>query len=92
MRRKLALIVFLVASMLPGCAPKARSMADAQANRESWMAVLKAAKFKGHVRMEQGGSPLSIGQKTVFFAGPENMSFEADGSIDFSGPNSTEPQ
>lgn len=94
MKRTLGLIplalLFLAGCLsATGCAPRATSMADADANRQSWLSALRAAKAKGHFRMEQGGSPLSIGQKTVFFAGPENMSMMFDGSVDFSGYNNT---
>lgn len=52
---------------------------------------LEDGKFKGKGRWSQGGAPLSVGQKTVFWIGPESALFEFDGSFDFSDPTAAPP-
>ncbi len=86
MKKTLLAIAFSL--MLTGCATRNMTFDESQKNRESWTSTLERGKFKGHIRVEQGGSPFSLGEKTVFFLGPENMSLLADGQVDFSQDSS----
>lgn len=68
-----------------GCAmPKTSEEADLQKQHiENTLTALKGAQFKGNIVMESGGSPLSVGTKTVFFLGAENSKVAINGEVDF---------
>ncbi len=69
------LLILLLASS--GCAQGDRlSAADT-------VQMLKDAGARGHLVITTGGSPLSAGQKLVFFLGPEDASLSFDGDVDF---------
>lgn len=74
-----------------GCAaPKDQQAADMQHQQfANYVGVLKDANFKGHIGFEAGGSPLSVGMKTVWFLGAENTKMECSGDVDFTKPNAS---
>jgi hypothetical protein len=50
-----------------------------------YLDVLQAGNADGHLTVSTGGSPLQVGMKQVFCAGPENCALAFDGDIDFGG-------
>ena len=53
--------------------------------------VLRAGEARGHLVVTTGGSPLSIGAKTILHAGPESATLAFDGEVDFSTHEPTNP-
>lgn len=72
----IAAIMVLLA--LPGCGNGKLSVQDA-------LTVLERGRADGHLVLTSVGSPLGMGQKTVFWLGPE-MTLSFDGDIDFATP------
>lgn len=86
MKRILSLVFSLIIIVaLSGCAGKDATFEQQQQARADFIQNLKDAKFKGRAWMKNGGSPLSVGSKNVFFLGPENMESGFEGDVDFSG-------
>lgn len=78
--RTLTIVTIGLFGLLAGCANK-----NSQAIGP-YMDALRQANARGHLSFSAGGSPLSVGAKQVFFAGPENVSISFDGDVDFTRP------
>jgi hypothetical protein len=72
----------LAAVAVAGCSG---SGDEGQMTYRDTIAMLQAGQFHGQLTGSTGGSPLAVGSKQVFFAGPENASLSFDGAVDFRG-------
>lgn len=78
MRMFWALVLLVLAGLFGwGCSK------NADINYRDTLATLERGEARGHLVLTVGGSPLSVGMKQVFFAGPENGAFAFDGDVDF---------
>lgn len=73
-----------------GCT-STKTEAERQGTFDRQMAGLREANFRGSVVMKSGGSPLGVNASTTWSLGPQQMIFEAEGTVDFTRPNASMP-
>lgn len=81
MKKLICSLIFVIPFF--GCATEQRDGVD------MFFDNLERAHARGHASVAGGGSPLSIGAKQTFFAGPENAIYTFDGDVDFTRPDNT---
>ena len=83
----------LIAVICAGCAGKNATFDERQAHMTNMMEALREANFKGQVRFNEGGSLLGVNAATNWSLGPQQVTLQIEGEVDFQhAPRPVEPE